>query len=224
MSKVVNMDPSKFVSGSDDFDLVEELEENSREHEPGCNGSVVTVRNFPNWLRTAVDSVRAHVKETDKPSLSVTISAAASHGVGFFYANKDLESLVKLEDELNKLGRDSDDADLVEQVWSLLRHWKLEVPPSMTGSSKLTVQCPSETKNQIAHRATELGLSTSTLLVLCVMVTISKQSTVHPDHAKRCEDVVRKVLKIARTRRRMCEVAVQEVTRPAPAIRRRGRR
>lgn len=194
-----------------EFDVVEQLERNLNLYEASDPCAWLSIPTLPGYLRTSLDCVRAHCRSVKTPGLSPTIVCCMKNGIRLFYADPDIDALIDLKSRLLKAAATAIDADTIDMAAEFFRRFPLGIPGTLSEPQRVNVAMPPPIKKQVQGRASELGLATAALGVLSIMVTISSQVVVHPDHAALAEDTVERFLRGVRIRRRVAEAFLEEI-------------
>lgn len=203
-----SIDPDEL---SPSVDWVFELETNLTLYQAPDDSPWVSFPKFPGFLLTSADCARAHCLSVRSPSQAASIVCAIHHGIRRFYGNADIEALIKLRQTLHKEAKSAIDSDSVEMAAEFFRHFPLDIPGTLSKARRLNLPMPASLKNQVAERARELGITNASMGILCVMVTVSFQTVVPPDHAALAADTVERFLRGVHRRRRVAEVLLEEV-------------
>lgn len=203
--------PSLAAPFSPRFNLVAELELNSNFYQAPDNCEWLSIPTFPGYVLTALDTCRAQCVSVKTPSRSVTVSCAIHHGIKQFYRDSDIEDLIELKEDFHRRAGKAMDSESVEMAAEFFRHFPLGIPGTVSQARRFNVPLSPSIKKQVAERASELGLGIGPMGVLCIMVTISSQTVVHPKHAELASATVQSFLRGVRLRRRVAEVFLEEI-------------
>lgn len=208
MRALPSFDPTTFSS---EVDVVHELEQHLSLYEAPEQCEWLSISSFPGYLLTALDTCRANVVSVKVPTRSTTIVCAIQNGLRRFYDDSDIQELIELKRNFHKNVGRAVESESVEMAAEFFRHFPLGLPGTLSKTRRINLPTAPSIKRQVAERATELGISNGAMAVLCVMVTISAQTIVHPKHAALAGDTITSFLRGVRLRRRIAEVFLEEI-------------
>jgi hypothetical protein len=194
-----------------EFNVVRELEQNLSRYAAPEDCQWLSMKTFPGYLLTAVDTCRAHCLSVKTPSRAAALVCCIDGGLRLFYENQDIETLLGRKTALHLAAGKAIDSESVEMAAEFFRDFPLGIPGTISKARRANAPMPPEIKKQVTERATELGLEVGQLGVLCIMNTISSQTVVHPKHAALARDTVASFLRGVRLRCRVAEVFLEEI-------------
>lgn len=201
---VAPLNPLTFVPP---FDVLTELADNKDQY---SGDEQQTIYNFPDYLRTALDRVRARVVTTSKPGLSPTITCCMSYGLEALSACEDVKTLLALRDRCDLT--DNPDSWLVEEVAAIFRFFPLTLPDySLSLSHKQNVALTESVKKDTAKISSDLGTSFSAIAILSVMITLVDQPCVMKERRENIQRIIDGFLRRAKIRRGVMEALLDTV-------------
>lgn len=200
----VSMKPSSY---SPPFDVVQELSANRDTY---VGDQQATIYQFPSYLRTCLDRVRARVDAASKPGLSIALSCCTSAGLQVLVKSPVIKSLLALKEEFDLC--DEVDAWTSEELANLFRSFSLSIPDStLSDSRKQNLSIPDHLRSSLGSLSSDLGMSFSALVILCIMIALADQSAVLEERQRELVAGVELFLRRAQVRLRILQVLVDEL-------------
>jgi hypothetical protein len=147
----------------------------------------IMVTRFPTYLRNALDTLRHSCAATRSPSLNTALNCCLSHSIGYFYS-RETKALLKAKKDLSLKSATAKDVQAVDLVIDFLEHFPLDVSGG-NGSKPVSVNVamPPALFKQIERASKDLGISKYTIVILCALLVVSKQTACNPQHREQAE-------------------------------------
>ena len=194
--RAASLNPASFAP---EFDMVSEL--THRRYDYTSKDSWLAIYQFPGYLRTNLDRIRATVNP--KPGLSSTVACAIYGGVEVLAKHSDIQALIALRERLDTV--QGVDAVMAEEVAGWFRRSPLGLPGSCD-SQRQNLTVPEPIKKTLHALASEIGMSFSSLALVACVVSVSNQKATFPQHAQQMSRSLERFLCRVRCRRVLSQV------------------
>ena len=194
------MDPDSFA---DPFSIVQELESNSNQFNPGQEKRrQIKIRRFPGYLKMALNIIRPQCSLPRTPSLNLTICACVYHGIKHFYDDSECKSLSHFKSEFKRNGVNAPDIHVYEYFQEILDSFPLEIPGTMAKASAVSVVLSEALYNQVSNVSDVFSIDKGALVVLCCIRAVSLQNgecnEAHKELASETWELFQKRIRMAR--------------------------
>lgn len=168
----------------DDLDLIDELTSSVDRYQCDVNnGSILPITEFSDILRINIERIRERV--TGTPGRNVVIAACFRFAVSHLFRDDRIKDIILTRKRF--LMSSSDIPTEINVVLDqMINSFKLPIP----AGSRHNASVPREYKNMLAGLAGEIGLPTSTLAVISIMMVLSTQVDCNRGDVKRMSTFV----------------------------------
>jgi len=177
----INLDPRTYVDyeGGEEIDLISELTNNHKlyyvEKKPGVEW--VNLVDLPAKVKTTLEKLKAKVPFPREPGLATAICCCVSNGLPIIQTSEPVSSICSVRDYFYSLPQEGTPRE--EFIAQYLRS---QVKVDLESSKRVNVAVPDELKKRLQGLAVNIGVTESSLAVLCIMTVLRYQDTVPPGY------------------------------------------
>jgi hypothetical protein len=183
-----------------DFDLVGEVT-SSDARENLIGEKVISLYAYPYYL--TFNLRRALSRGGPRAKWGIAMSCLVSYGVRRYYSSDDVQRFIATTQRVDR--NDSLPAHAVEQIemWKRGFQFSISDPTYSMGLARRTAfKAPEVVHNELFDLAGKLGISGSTLGIVCIMAGLWEQPGVIPEHAAYMHETVAKLDDLIKDRER----------------------
>ena len=193
-----------------DFNVIEELTLNKERYVAcGPDKEQITAYGVPSVVSYNLDRIKSRVREA-KCGMNQIISCCVSFGVSQLYKDPNIRDLAEFRDQLLEDHVANSGRDVIE-FYDLLRSFKIDIPDDSGGlsSNKTTILLPEWLAQNLGGLASKLGAPKSSLVIICVMLTLAVQPSTIDAHKKQLSQAIETFLRRVELRKRIASVLLE---------------
>lgn len=168
----------------DDLDLIDELSSSLDRYQCDVNtGTILPITEFSDILRINIERIRERV--TGTPGRNVVIAACFRFAVSHLFKDDRIKDMIMTRKRFIMASADIP-PEINVVLDQMINSFKIAVP----AGSRHNASVPREYKNMLSGLAGEIGLPTSTLAIISIMMVLATQPDCNRGDVKRMNTFV----------------------------------